>query len=111
MSSVASRGPDETVYPAKSQRCGFLSLIIGAVIAGAATLAVGLGTEFGARLRVGPWAGRDVTLLLSGVAALVAACGACSWYGFLRWVALSRDGIRWWRGGSTHFRRWDEVAR
>src|SRR5262245_66334628 len=103
MSSVASLRPDETVYLAKSQRCGFLARIIGAVIAGGVALAVGLGTEYGARLPVGPWTGRDVTLLLGGVAALVAVCGACSWYGFLRWVALSRDGIRWWRGGSAHF--------
>jgi hypothetical protein len=84
MSCVASRGSDETVYPAKSQRLGFLSLIIGAVLAGAGTLVVGLGTEFGARFRAGPWAGREVALLLGGVAALVAVCGACSWYGFLR---------------------------
>jgi hypothetical protein len=110
MSSIASDRPDETVYAGKSQASLFLTLIVGAVIGGAVTVGIGLGTEWGARFPVGPWAGRDVALLLGGVAALVAVCGAFSWYGVLRWVALSRDGIRWCRGGRTHFRTWDEVA-
>jgi hypothetical protein len=122
MSSAASSRPDETVYLGKSQSVfGFLMLIIVAVIAGGGALAVGLGTEFGSRivalgtefgtrLGAGPLADRQVALLLGGLAALAAACSASVWYGWLRWVALSRDGIRWWRGGSTYFRRWDDVA-
>lgn len=110
MSSATSGGPDQTVYAAKSQWYLFLPLIVGGAIAAAVTLALGLGAEFVTRANVGPFAGRDVAFVLSGVAALVAICAACSWHGVLRWVAVSGDGIRWQNGGKTHLRRWNELA-
>src|SRR5207302_8083610 len=106
MSSVTPHGPDETVYPAKSQTPLFLSFIIGTVITGAVVVGLGLWTDIGDRLGVGQLSGAQLALLLGGVAVLVAVCGVYSWYTFLRWVALSRDGIRWWRGGRLHSRRW-----
>jgi hypothetical protein len=33
------------------------------------------------------------------------------WYGDLRWVSLSRDGIHWCIEGSVHFRPWYDVDR
>jgi hypothetical protein len=109
MGSATTGGPNQTTYAAKSQWYLFLPLIVCGVIAAAAALGLGLGAEFVKRAHVGPFKGSDIAFVLSGVAALVAVCGAWSWRGALRWVAVSADGIRWRRGGATHFRRWDEV--
>jgi len=110
MGSATTGGPNQTTYAAKSQWYLFLPLIVCGVIAAAAALGLGLGAEFVKRAHVGPFKGSDIAFVLSGVAALVAVCGAWSWRGVLRWVAVSADGIRWRRGGATHFRRWDEIA-
>jgi len=121
MSNAVSGRPDEAVYPAWSRPHGLLALVIFAVIAGGAALLVfletGLGiritafaAEIGTRFGAGGLNRLQLALLLGLVAVLSGVCAVTVWYGWLRWVTVSGDGIRWWRGGKTYFRRWDEVT-
>jgi len=103
-------GPDEQVFAAKSLRLVALAFMAGAVVLGLFALALGLSSPLQARLGLEPTVAREVGLALGGVAVLAFVAVAWELYRELRWVAVSRDGIRWHHNRQVHARGWDAFA-
>jgi hypothetical protein len=104
-------GPAERLFPAKSYAVGYVLAIVGAFAAGGFAAWLGFDPGAAAVIHVPPDLARQISWFVGGVAVLVAV-GACwEWHRGLRWIAVGRDGIRWFKGRREHTRAWNEVAK
>jgi hypothetical protein len=110
MDRRAASEPTEKVFRAKSLWHIGLTLMAIALAAAACALELGFGERLRTVLNVTPTLAQEIAWAAGGVAALVFVCVAWEWFRELRWVAVSQQGLRWFRGGRVHDRTWSELA-
>src|SRR5262249_41027247 len=106
----AGTRPDEAFFRGKSMWYLYVPFLLGAVIAGWLALELGLNERLRAMLGVRTGTAREIAWALGGLALLVFPGAAWEWDGGVRWVAVSPDGLRWFRKGRVHTREWGEFA-
>jgi hypothetical protein len=101
---------NETVFLGKSPVKTCIQLVLLALAASAVAAAFAASEEFRNFLRVDKEAGGWALAFSGGAATVLFVCAFWMWTSRLRWVAVSLDGIRWYRGTRARRRRWDEYV-
>jgi hypothetical protein len=108
--SPAGSGGDWAVFRASSPWPTYIGVVIVGGLLGWAAVELGLNTRLQAMLKIRPATARQIAYVVGGLTMLLGAGLFWEQYRNLRWVAVSREGIRWFRGGREHARAWGDFA-